>query len=141
MVAQLVKNSPANVRDTRDVGSIPGSGKSPGVGNGNSLQYSCLENFVGRGVWWATKSWIQTERLSTAQYYENRKNFSVDNYYFRSSDLKLLWCVQKLRHMQSCRHRSELSGASCEELGIHQRNEKLHVLLLNKVKDTRMYQE
>ena len=137
-----VKNLPANTGDARDVGLIPGSGRSLGVGNGNSLQYSCLENFMARRVWWATKSWIQTERLSTAQHYENRKNyFSVDKYFFRSSDLKLLWCVQKLRHTQSYRHRSDLSGASCVELGIHQKNEKLHVLLLDKAKDTRMYQE
>ena len=37
-----------------DVGSIPGSGRSPGTGSGNPLQYSCLENSVGRGAWWVT---------------------------------------------------------------------------------------
>ena len=37
-----------------DMGSIPGSGRSPGEGNGNSLQYSCLENSMDRGAWWAT---------------------------------------------------------------------------------------
>ena len=41
-------------RDTRDAGSIPGSGRSPGVGNGNSLQCSCLKNSMDRGAWWAT---------------------------------------------------------------------------------------
>ena len=40
----MVKNPPANAGDKRDTGSIPGSGRSPGVGNGNPLQYSCLEN-------------------------------------------------------------------------------------------------
>ena len=40
----LVKNPPANAGDARDVGSIPGSGRSPGAGNGNPFQYSCLEN-------------------------------------------------------------------------------------------------
>ena len=40
----VVKNSPANAGDLRDMGSIPGSGRSPGGENGNSLQYSCLEN-------------------------------------------------------------------------------------------------
>ena len=49
-----VKNLPANAGDTRDAGSIPGSGKSPGVGNGNPFQYSCLENTMDRGAWWAT---------------------------------------------------------------------------------------
>ena len=42
------KNPPANKGDIRAVGSIPGSGRSPGVGNGNPLQYSCLENSVDR---------------------------------------------------------------------------------------------
>ena len=44
----MVKNPPANAGDLRDVGSIPGSGRSPGVGNGNSLQYSRLENSMER---------------------------------------------------------------------------------------------
>ena len=48
----LVKNPPANVGDTRDVGSVPGSGRSPGVGNGKPLQYSCLENSMDRRTWW-----------------------------------------------------------------------------------------
>ena len=52
----MIKNLPANARDTGDVGSIPGSGRYPAVGNGNSLQYSCLENSMGRGVWRVT--WI-----------------------------------------------------------------------------------
>ena len=49
----VVKNPPASAGDTRDVGSIPGSGRSPGEGNGNPLQDSCLENPMGRGGWWA----------------------------------------------------------------------------------------
>ena len=53
-VAQLVKNSPARARYAKDVGSIPGSGRSPGEGNGNPLQYSCLGNPMDRGTWWAT---------------------------------------------------------------------------------------
>ena len=50
----MVTNLPANAEDTRDTGSIPGSGRSPGVGNGNLLQYSCLENSMDRGALWAT---------------------------------------------------------------------------------------
>ena len=50
----MVKNPPANVGDTRAAGSIPGWGKSPGVGNGNPLQYSCLENSLDGGAWQAT---------------------------------------------------------------------------------------
>ena len=47
----MVKNPPANAGDIRDKGSIPGSGRSPGGGNGNLLQYSCLENSMDRGAW------------------------------------------------------------------------------------------
>ena len=50
----VVKNLPASVGDMRNVGSIPGSGRSPGGGHGNPLQYSCLENPMDRGAWQAT---------------------------------------------------------------------------------------
>ena len=50
----MVKNPPANIGDTKDMGSIPRSGRSPGVENGNLLQYSYLENSMDRGAWWAT---------------------------------------------------------------------------------------
>ena len=64
----MVKNPPANAGDIGDVGSIPGSGRSPGGGHGNPLQSSCLENPMDRGAWWATvlgvtKSQIQLKRL------------------------------------------------------------------------------
>ena len=60
----MAKNLPASAADTRDVGSIPGSGRSPGIGNGNLLQCSCLENSMDRGSWQAivhgvAKSWTQ----------------------------------------------------------------------------------
>ena len=63
---EVVKNSPANAGDTRDMGSIPGSGRSPGEWNGNPLQCSFLENSMDRGAWWAAvhglaKSWDMTE--------------------------------------------------------------------------------
>ena len=51
--AAMVKNPPTNAGDLRDVGSIPESGRSTGGGHGNSLQYSCLENPMDRGAWWA----------------------------------------------------------------------------------------
>ena len=53
-MALAVKNLPANAGNARDMGLIPESGRSPGVGNGNLLQYSCLENSIDRGAWWAT---------------------------------------------------------------------------------------
>ena len=52
-VALVVNNPPANARDIRGVGSIPGSGRSPGEGNGNPLQYTCLGNPMDREAWWA----------------------------------------------------------------------------------------
>ena len=65
----MVKNPPANARDTRDTGLVPGSGRSPGGGHGNPLQYSCLKNPLNT-AWWAmahkvAKSWTQLKRLST----------------------------------------------------------------------------
>ena len=51
--SQVVKNLPANAEDIRDAGLIPGSGRSPGEGHGNPLQYSYLENPVDRGAWQA----------------------------------------------------------------------------------------
>ena len=50
----MVKNPPANAGDTRDVGLIPESGRSPGGGHGNPFQFSCLENPMDRGAWRAT---------------------------------------------------------------------------------------
>ena len=52
----MVKNPPANAGDTRDASSIPGSGRPPGEGNGNPLQYSCLENSLDREAWGHKKS-------------------------------------------------------------------------------------
>ena len=49
----MVKNPPANAVDIRDKGSIPGWGRFPGVLHGNPLQYSCMENPMDRGAWWA----------------------------------------------------------------------------------------
>ena len=49
-----IKNPPTNAGDKRDVGSVPGLGRSPGGGHGNPLQYSCLENSMDKGAWQAT---------------------------------------------------------------------------------------
>ena len=68
-MTQMVKNPPANAGNETDAGLISELGRSPGVGNGNPLQYSCLGNPMDREVWWATvhgvaESWT---RLSTCQ--------------------------------------------------------------------------
>ena len=66
-VAQLVKNLPANARDTRDACSIPRWGRYPKGGHGSSLQYSGLENSIDRGAWGATVHEVakSQNRLST----------------------------------------------------------------------------
>ena len=60
-MAQWVKESPCNARDTGDAGSVPGSGRSPGEGNDNPLQYSCLGNPMDRGAWQATVHGVTKE--------------------------------------------------------------------------------
>ena len=70
-MALEVKNPPANAGDVREVGSIPGSGRSPGGGHGNPLQYSCLENLLGQRSLagynpWGHKELETTKRLNTA---------------------------------------------------------------------------
>ena len=61
-MALMVRNPPSDAEDVRDTGSIPGLGRSPGEGNGNPLQYSCLGNPMDKGAWWTivrgvAKSW------------------------------------------------------------------------------------
>ena len=68
LLAPVVKNPPAKAEDVRDVSSIPGLRSSPGGGHGNPLQYSCLENSMDRGAWWAivrgvTKSQTRLKQL------------------------------------------------------------------------------
>ena len=69
LVVLVIKNPLANAGDIRDTGSIPGSGRSPGGRHGKPLHYSCLENCMDRGAWWATvhrvtKSQTQLKWLS-----------------------------------------------------------------------------
>ena len=69
-VALVVKNQPASTEDLRDMGSIPGWGRSPGGEHGNPLQCSCLENPMDKGAWWAMvhrvmKSQTGLKQLST----------------------------------------------------------------------------
>ena len=64
----MIKNTPANAGDLRSANSISGSGRFPGKGNGNLLQYFCLENLMDRGAWWVTvhmvaKSWTRLKSL------------------------------------------------------------------------------
>ena len=61
-MALLVKNPPVNAEEIRETGSIPGSGRSPGEGNGNPLQYSCPKNPMDGGAWWATLHGVAKSR-------------------------------------------------------------------------------
>ena len=77
--ALVVKNLPANAGDTRDMGSTPGLGRSPGGGHDNPLWYSCLENPMDRGAWRATvhrvtKSWTRLKQLSTHTHTHGRRD-------------------------------------------------------------------
>ena len=81
----MVRNLPANAGDIRDKGLILGSGRSPGGGHGNPLQYSCLENPMGRGAWQSTvhrvtKSWTQLKQLSMHICMQR------DNYLFKNEE-------------------------------------------------------
>ena len=71
----VVKNPPVNAGDTRDVGSVSGLGRSPGRGNGNPLQYSCLENPMHRGAWQVivhgiakSRTWLSDWAQHTSMY-------------------------------------------------------------------------
>ena len=61
----VVNNSPANAGDPRDMGSLPGWGRSPGGGHGNPLRSSCLENPMDRGAWQATVDGVGLQRVQT----------------------------------------------------------------------------
>ena len=75
----IVKNLPANAGDARDTGSVTGVGRSPEVGNGNLLQYSCLENFMDRGAWRATIHGVTKSQtgLSTPHTYSQKVRGSL----------------------------------------------------------------
>ena len=63
----VVKSPPASAGEARVAGSIPGWGRSPGEGNGNPLQYSCLENSMDRGDWWGYSPWHHRGSDTTEQ--------------------------------------------------------------------------
>ena len=61
-MVQVVKHLPTSEGGARDAGSIPELGRSPGVGNGNPLQYSCPGNSMDRGAWWATAHEVEKRK-------------------------------------------------------------------------------
>ena len=82
----MVKNLPANAGN---LGLIPGTGRSPGEGNGNPLQYSCLGNPMDRGVWWATVHGV-TESDMTEQLNNNQMGWISRGAVLSSSHLTCL---------------------------------------------------
>ena len=74
-VELVVKNPPVNARDIRDAGLIPAWGRSPGGGHGNPLQYSCLENPMDRGGWWATVHRVTESDTTEATEQAQAKSF------------------------------------------------------------------
>ena len=79
---RAVKNQSDNARDT---GLIPGSGRSPGAGNGSPLQYSCLRNSMYRGTWWATVHGVSKSRTRISNQNNNNRKGEVAN------EIKLLY--------------------------------------------------
>ena len=80
-VALVVKNQPVSPGDIRDVGLIPGLGRSPGGGHGNPLQYSCLESPMDRGAWWAVVHGVAIvgyDLVTTPPVYTKHKDFEYD---------------------------------------------------------------
>ena len=75
----MVKNPPDNAGDKRDVGLILGLGRPPGVGNGNPLQYSCLENFMDRGAWWAMLHEVVSRNKTKSAKIENKRRTTLSH--------------------------------------------------------------
>ena len=73
-VVLVVKHLLANAGDIRDVGLIPRSGRSPGRGHGNPLQYSCLENSMDRGAWWARVHSVAKSRTRLSELAHTEEN-------------------------------------------------------------------
>ena len=96
----MVKNSPAK---TGDMGSIPGWGRSPGGGNGNLLQYSCQDNLMDKGIWWASRKDLDTtEQLrhhACTQIYKHPVNLCVnfveDNQLKKSTKIMALQTAER----------------------------------------------
>ena len=90
----MVKNPPANAGDVRNMGSIPAWGRSPGGGHGNPLQYSCLQNPMDRGAWWAI-----VHRIAKRQTRLKRLNTHTHTYWEGWNQLLIL--EDKSNHVES----------------------------------------
>ena len=94
-MAQLVKNLPAVVGDTRDLGSIPGLGRYPGVRNGNPLLYPCLENSMDRGAGLSSRvSQSRTLLSMCSRHQHTHTHKSLLLIKFEKLNLLISWCSQ-----------------------------------------------
>ena len=118
--ALMVKNPPANASKGRNVGLIPGSGRSPGAGHSNPLQYSCMENPMDRGAWWATvhrvpMRWTRLKPLSMHAHEKLKTLYRYSSLIIHSTDTqignvrsiafiqqKLNDCLPHPRHSVTC---------------------------------------
>ena len=106
----MVRNPPANAGDIRDTGSIPGSGRSPGEGNGNLLQYSCLENPMVQGAWqayslWGRKQSDMTEWLMLWLFHGIWSHHFMGNWWGNSGNsVRLYFGGSKITADGDCRH-------------------------------------
>ena len=78
----MAKNPPASAGDRGDKGLIPGSGRSPGAGNGNSLQYTCLKNYTDRGAWWATVPGVADSDTTDSMCVHTHTHFNIAEFFF-----------------------------------------------------------
>ena len=107
-----VKNLPANAGDARDAGSIPESERSPGVGHGNLLLYSCLENPMDKGPWWLTVHGVTKTQLSNWAQTSTHIQFSVKiplqspkyNYYLSPYVVSHLLYAEFFWQLFTCSH-------------------------------------
>ena len=111
-VAPVVKNPPANARDAREVGSIPGLGRRPGEGNGNPLHYSCWEKSMGRGTWWAIVHEVTKSQTQRSTHTQQSRNFHS----------LVVWLSTKMTHIWSIL----LSQSSSQQTKLHTEDKNLH---------------
>ena len=75
----VIKNLPANAGDVRNAGSVPRLGRSPGGGHGDLLQYSCLENPMDRGAWWASVHGVTNRQTEATRYYYHHHSSMISS--------------------------------------------------------------
>jgi hypothetical protein len=113
----VVKNPPSKAGDLRDAGSIPGSGRFPGEGNGNPFQYSGLENSLDRGTWWAIQ-FMGSQSLSRLSnfHFQKKQWYRIVSRYTGKLTQPGSECVCAFAPGHSVIHMSRLESAVAENL-------------------------